>query len=722
MISGGSLGLFRRLAPPLGIAALGACLILPGLGQFGLWEPWELRVADQAAALAGAVTDRQPVSWVGSPLILPALGIHLFGPGEAAARLPGALVAVATLLAVGWAALVLYGRRAAGAAALVLVAMPLFSLQARQLTSSMPLLLASALSLGGLARLGNQQAGRGPWSMLAVATGLALGALSGGVLVGVVVPGLGFAAAWLVSGVKLESRAPWLLALAVTLGGVAVGLAALLTSYRSGQGSWLLGGTLLAGPSGRSFETVLRVVGFGLYPFGGLAACALLAPLASRDLNEDPGQRRRRFSVLFPLFIAVFGLAAATIQLKLIGEARLGFLPAIAVALGGLLASGGTDAHGLGRVSPVLGLAAASGTLLQARDLWHAPAELLSVHLPSPISWPTDLPVGVFFLAPGVLCAAAVLVRFTLAPIVGPTGRIQVLASGLRRAALPVLLASAVLFSAGLAHGVVPALSGHLSQKRLHDSFRMLSTGGRLALYRVPRSGSGHFGNAEASSFEIGSVDELAAKFRTDVGLFAVIPRAELASLDDAFAATGTSYAVVDDSSSRFLLLAARLPDGQMDKNPLLEHRFRPGATQSPPWGSPRIAVTATYGGAVELLGADFPPSMRRPGSFPLVLYFRVLQRPPPGYKIFVHVERAGSLVHGDHAPLAGTFPTERWRAGDLLRDKHLITVPLVTAPAGLYTIFVGFWPGGNTVRRLPVTAGAHDGLNRTALGTIAVR
>ena len=46
-----------------------------------------------------------------------------------------------------------------------------------------------------------------------------------------------------------------------------------------------------------------------------------------------------------------------------------------------------------------------------------------------------------------------------------------------------------------------------------------------------------------------------------------------------------------------------------------------------------------------------------------------------------------------------------------------------MTASAGLYTIYVGFWPGGNTVRRLPVTAGeAHDGRDRVALGTIRVQ
>ena len=134
------------------------------------------------------------------------------------------------------------------------------------------------------------------------------------------------------------------------------------------------------------------------------------------------------------------------------------------------------------------------------------------------------------------------------------------------------------------------------------------------------------------------------------------------------------------------------------------------------------MPVSARYGDAVELYGADYPVAVRRPGSFPLSLYFRTLSRPPPGYKIFVHVERPGALVHGDHPPLEGTFPTERWRPGDHLRDRHEVRVPLMTASAGLYTIYVGFWPGANSVRRLPVTAGdAHDGRDRVALGTIRV-
>lgn len=327
------------------------------------------------------------------------------------------------------------------------------------------------------------------------------------------------------------------------------------------------------------------------------------------------------------------------------------------------------------------------------------------------------------FLTTGVLFAAAVLARYAVDPT-GGSGRWRP-ASGVRRAAVPVLLVSAGLFSAGVAHLAVPALSRHLSQKRLFDTARAL--GGestRMALYRISRGDSGPLAPDDRfRPFEVDSVGAVSAAFRADAGLFAMIPRADLAAVDDAFAEAALSYAVADASSSRFLLLAGRLPAGVPDQNPLANLRFRPTAGDLPPWPPPRVAIAARYGDAVELDGADFPASVRRPGSFPLVLYFRALGRPPAGYKIFVHVEQPGALVRGDHPPLGGALPTERWRPGDHLRDRHLVTVPLVTTSAGHYTIYVGFWPGGDTVRRLPVTAGlTHDGRDRVALGTIQVK
>jgi hypothetical protein len=94
----------------------------------------------------------------------------------------------------------------------------------------------------------------------------------------------------------------------------------------------------------------------------------------------------------------------------------------------------------------------------------------------------------------------------------------------------------------------------------------------------------------------------------------------------------------------------------------------------------------------------------------------------PPEHQIFVHLERRGTLLNGDHHPLGGIFPTTLWRPGDHLRDRHVVELPRVLTPPGRYRIHVGLWPGGNTDSRLAVTAGEHDGRDRVALGSVEVQ
>lgn len=359
------------------LTAFGLCLLLPGVGGFGLWEPWERGVAAQATAPETLQLGPAPLA------LLPALGMRLGGIAEGSARLPGVLVAIATLLVVAWAGGVLHGRRAGLVAATVLVAMPLFILQARQLTSDMPLLLGTALVLGGFGRLADPAStGSHVLAGLAALIGLALGTVAGGALVGVVAPCLAFGAAWWLSDLKLPRGAPRALAGVITLAGAALAVTTLATSYQAGQSSWLLGGVPAHGPSPRTFESALRVLGFGLFPWSALALLALLAPLLPADERTASEERPRRFATLLPVFVVVFGLASATLQLRLVGQAHLSLLPAIAMVLGRWLMEPGATAP----VNRVLGLVVATGTLLVARDLWHGPEELFSVHLPARIA------------------------------------------------------------------------------------------------------------------------------------------------------------------------------------------------------------------------------------------------------------------------------------------------------------------------------------------------
>jgi hypothetical protein len=198
----------------------------------------------------------------------------------------------------------------------------------------------------------------------------------------------------------------------------------------------------------------------------------------------------------------------------------------------------------------------------------------------------------------------------------------------------------------------------------------------------------------------------------------------ELAALDAALKQAHVPYYAVDASSSRFLLLSNQLGAGQRDDNPLLKNVWTPSGTaadEKPPW-SWRLPISATFGDAIQLVGADFPASVRRPGKIPLDLFFKVKARPPAGYKIFVHFDGpAAPRVIGDHDPVNHAFSTGFWLPGEYVRDHSETDVPLMTTPAGTYVVYVGFWPGGEG-KRLKVTEGPNDGVDRVRLGTLEIK
>jgi hypothetical protein len=88
------------------VVAFSVALCLVGLSRFGFWDPWELKLAEQARDVArsgqlfdATVDGRYPaVRPLGT--ILSAIGIRLFGTTELGARLFIAFSVVAALLAV----------------------------------------------------------------------------------------------------------------------------------------------------------------------------------------------------------------------------------------------------------------------------------------------------------------------------------------------------------------------------------------------------------------------------------------------------------------------------------------------------------------------------------------------------------------------------------------------------------------------------------------------
>jgi hypothetical protein len=773
--------------PEWGWALLFSLVVcLPRLGAFGFWDPSELKLADQAREMvrAGAVFDptvlgKYPLTAGRIDLVLAALGIKLFGASELGARLPIALSAVGALMAVYWAGAGLFRKRAALLGTLVLGSMTIFVLEARQLTTDVPLMAALALAMAGLGRYCWPASGRRRLLDLGVgALGLAVGFLAGGALAGVVLPVVALVAAIVVgwglvpvdsgsdtitdgtadlapagvgpdvpagkpfgaSALKPGARAfPIFAVLAV---GALVLLVASMTGIVANKYSLLLGGTPRSGAPTHTFETLVRELGFGMFPWSAVAVFALARPLIRLDgdgLGSPTTNARLAFGQLYLFLFAGLGFALSTYRLVIFGEARAVNLAPIALAIGVFL----DEALEGRRSEPVAGLLMATGTMIVARDFYLTPEELASVHLFEKVKWPAVVSIGELVLGIALLAALGVYGGLAtrgraLGRVAGPDltnassrrQRLDRLMVTLGRYGLQGAVGIAVVFALYLAQGLVPRLSTHFSFKPALESYaKFAKPGDKIARYHVEGHGTGFYGSEDIT--DVPSQDKLEEFLRAPSRAFALVSTDDLAAIDAGMKRAHQGYYVLDASSSRFLLISNQLGGNEADVNPLKkdvwlaptplgpEGSFAVGET--PPWKW-RIPLAATFNDEIELVGADFPETVRRPGKIPVDLIFRIKKAPPAGYKIFVHFDGpAAPRVIGDHDPLNKAFPTAYWLPGEYIRDHFETDVPLMTTPAGTYTVFIGFWPGGEG-RRLKITQGTNDGADRVRLGTLEIK
>jgi hypothetical protein len=124
----------------------------------------------------------------------------------------------------------------------------------------------------------------------------------------------------------------------------------------------------------------------------------------------------------------------------------------------------------------------------------------------------------------------------------------------------------------------------------------------------------------------------------------------------------------------------------------------------------------ADFGNQLRLVGwsLDVPPDLQPGDSFSLTVVWQAQQALDADYTAFVHL--VDSTGHGwagdDHAPYDGLYPTSRWGAGEMVRDRFTLSLP-AGAPEGLYDLLVGWYPSNlaaagepGTGQRLPVGEG----------------
>ncbi|MCD6291259.1 MAG: DUF2079 domain-containing protein [Anaerolineae bacterium] len=105
-----------------------------------------------------------------------------------------------------------------------------------------------------------------------------------------------------------------------------------------------------------------------------------------------------------------------------------------------------------------------------------------------------------------------------------------------------------------------------------------------------------------------------------------------------------------------------------------------------------------------------------------LRLFWQVKEDVNTDYTVFVHMlNSSGQLVgQGDSPPLGNSWPTSRWRSGDLVPDYY--TIPLDPAlPAGEYTIAIGMYDP-QTGQRVSVSGDGADLQAQRILLPITIR
>lgn len=353
----------------VGVAALSAAVLLTGLGRYGLWDPpkdWkptikrlEGREADEKTkkSYLSRKVDHPPVSEIVlaqdarsrlegkkkdkpkpeaiSPTApasehmsryrpvrrsLIAWGLSTFGVSEKGARLPLAMAGLLVVLLTFLLAVTLYDWKTGLGACLVLLSLPGFVLQARQLTSDMPLLCFLCLSALGFALLLRPSGKKGIriLGMLLALMGLFGGYKEAGAMLGILLPltaALLATAAWFLrfkSSCTPTLRTGYWLGLALLLITTVALVVAAQMSLASAKGfSAFLGvepraavqvltfeGTSVPKTEPAVFDALLKDLGYAAFPWVaflpmGLFLCLAIGRPKTAAGAEDPATRSR---------------------------------------------------------------------------------------------------------------------------------------------------------------------------------------------------------------------------------------------------------------------------------------------------------------------------------------------------------------------------------------------------------------------------------------------
>ncbi|MGF1465357.1 MAG: ArnT family glycosyltransferase [Sandaracinaceae bacterium] len=273
----------------------------------------------------------------------------------------------------------------------------------------------------------------------------------------------------------------------------------------------------------------------------------------------------------------------------------------------------------------------------------------------------------------------------------------------------------------GLAVGVyvgqvfLPGLSSHFSPREVYETYNRLAEDGEpLGEYQVGSRAAAYYAVSEVTDLE--GQAALLAFLRGPDRVWAAFRAEDLAAIDRAYRReAGRHLFVADARSERVVLVTNQIIPGRENQS------FLEGTVldEAP---TPEHPSNIVFDDKIELVGYDLVLPREGyvgPGeTFDIVWYWKSTGSVGGGYQVFVHIDGRGTRINGDHEPVDGRYPVRLWEPGDIIVDRHTVRVPPDYGRDDM-VIHVGFWAGE---RRLAVTRGDHDGVNRARVGVLRVR
>jgi hypothetical protein len=204
-----------------------------------------------------------------------------------------------------------------------------------------------------------------------------------------------------------------------------------------------------------------------------------------------------------------------------------------------------------------------------------------------------------------------------------------------------------------------------------------------------------------------------------DLGLGLVIPTDRSRAVAYVFPADDSAEAsqVAGELPSRPTVSTIADPTGRFPL--LLQLSLAPELLPTQP--SPPLA---TFEGGIDLVGVQIRPDGVAPGqTAEISLEWLARQRQPDNYTVFVHIVDGKGTAIGqvDGQPTAGSYPTTSWLPGDLIWDRHRLTIPPGAAP-GNYRVVVGLYRLATLKRLVANTPQGRADSDEVSAGTLAIK